>query len=53
MACMVSKAMAWHEEPSKLHISPPSTAHLRAYIAGRNTHPSGTQSLIPEGEEVP
>ena len=36
MVHMVTKATAWHEEPIKLHTSPPSTTHLRAYIAGRN-----------------
>ena len=32
----VTKAMAWHEEPIKLHTSPPSTTHLRTYVAGRD-----------------
>ena len=50
---MVTKAIAWHETPIKLHTSPPSTTHLRAYIVGRNTCPSGAQSPTPEGEEVP
>ena len=50
---MVMKAMAWHEEPIKLHTSPPFTAHLRAYIAGKNAWPLGTESPTPEGEEVP
>ena len=49
----VTKATAWHEEPIKLHTSPPSTAHLRAYIAGRNGQLSGTQSPTPDREEVP
>ena len=52
MACMVTKSMAWHEEPIKLSTSP-STVHLRANIAGRNACPSSTQSLTPEGKEVP
>ena len=52
VAHMVTKAMAWCEEPIKLCTSPPSTAHLRAYIAGRNACPLGTQSPTPEGEEV-
>ena len=51
--CRVTKAMAWHKEPIKCHTSPPSTTHLRAYIAGRNGWPSGTQSLTPDGEEDP
>ena len=49
---MVTKATPWQEAPVKLQMSPPSTL-LRAYIAGRNACPSGTQSLTPEGEEVP
>ena len=53
IACMVTKATAWQEEPIDLHTSPPSTTNLRAYIAGRNACPLGTQSLTPEGEEVP
>ena len=53
MAHMVTKATAWQEAPVKLCSSPPSSTHLRAYIAGRNACPSGTQSLTPEGEEVP
>ena len=49
-AHLVTKAMAWHDEPIKLHMHPPSTTHQRAYVAGRNACPSGTQSLTPEGE---
>ena len=52
-ACRVIKAMAWHEEPIKFHTSPPSTTHLRDYIARRDGQPSGTQSPTPDGEEVP
>ena len=33
MVCRVTKAMAWHEESIRLHTSPTSTNHLRAYIA--------------------
>ena len=36
------------DEPIKLHTHPPSTAHLRAYVARRNTHPSSTQSPQPQ-----
>ena len=53
MPCRVTKAMAWHEEHINLHTSPPSTAHLRVYITGRNGQPSGNQSPTPDGEEVP
>ena len=50
MACRVTKATARHEEPIKLYTSPLSTAHLRAYIAGRDGCP---QSPTPDREEVP
>ena len=53
MVCRVTKAMAWHEEPIRLHSSPPSTTHLWAYIAGRDGCPSSTQSSTPYREEVP
>ena len=36
VAHRATKAMALCEEPIKLHTSPPSIAHLRAYIAGRD-----------------
>ena len=49
MAHLVTKAMAWHDEPIKLHTHPPSTTHIRAYVAGRNACPSGTQSLTLKG----
>ena len=49
----VTKAMAWHDEPIKLYTHPPSTSHLRAYVGGRNDYTLGSQSLTPEGEEVP
>ena len=52
-AHMVTKAMAWCEEPIKLCTSLPSTAHLRVYIAGRNPPHQALKSLTPEGEEVP
>ena len=50
---MVTKPMAWYEEPIQLCTSPPSTTHLSAYIAWRNAQPLGIQSLTSEGEEVP
>ena len=52
MAHLATKAMAWCDEPIKLFPHPPSTAHLRAYVAGRSACPSGTQFLTPEGEEI-
>ena len=42
-----------HEEPIKLHTSPPSTTHLKAYIAGRNAWLSGTQSQPQKGMKFP
>ena len=49
----VTKAMALHKEPIRLHTSPPSTTHLRAYIVVRVGQPSDAQSLTPDREEVP
>ena len=51
--CRATKAMVLHEEPIRLCTSPPSTTHLRAYIAVRDGQPSGTQSLTPDREEIP
>ena len=51
-AHLVTKALAWCDESIKLHTNPTSTTHLRAYVAGRNAHHLGTQSLTLEGEEV-
>ena len=51
--CRVTKAMAWCKEPITLHTSPPSTAHLGAFIARRNGQPLGTQYPTPDGEEFP
>ena len=51
-----NKCSLWHVEPKpwlcmknqlRLHTSPPSTAHLRAFIAVRDGWPSGAQSLTP------
>ena len=53
MLCGVIKAMALHEEPIRLSMTPPSTAHVRAYIAVRDGEPSGTQPLTPDREEEP
>ena len=47
------KAMALHEEPIRLHMTPPSAVHVRAYIVVRDGEPSGTQPLTPDREEVP
>ena len=53
MACGVIKATALHEEPIKLHMTPPSTAHVRVYIVLRGGEPSGTKPLTPDREKVP
>ena len=45
--------MVLHEEPIRFHTSPPSTTHLRAYIAVRDRQPSGAQSPTPDREEIP
>ena len=47
------KATALHEETIWLHMSLPLTTHVRAYVAVRDGHPSGTHSLTPDREEVP
>ena len=52
MACLVTKTMACHDEPTKLHTHPPRTAHFRTYVTGRSAYPPGTQTPTPEGEEV-
>ena len=52
-ACGVVKAMALHEEPIRLRMSPPSAAHARAYIVVRHGEPSDTKPLTPDREEEP
>ena len=47
----VIKAMASCEEPIRLRMAPPSTTHVRAYIAVRDGEPSGTQPPTPDREE--
>ena len=47
MACGVVKAMALCKEPIRLRMSPPSAAHVGAYMAVRDGEPSGTQPLTP------
>ena len=53
MACRVIKATVLHKELIRLCTSPPSTTHLRAYIAVRDRQPPGTQSLTPDRDEIP
>ena len=52
-ACGVIKATVLYKEPIRLHPSPPSTAHMRAYTEVKDGELSGTQSLTPDREEVP
>ena len=40
-------AMAWHDEPIRLCICPPTNTYLRDYVAVRGRCPSGTQPLTP------
>ena len=51
MMHLLGVAMAWHDEPIRLHIHPPTNTHLRDYVAVRGRHPSGTQTPTP-GREV-
>ena len=53
VACGVMKASTLHDEAIKVRTSPPSAAHVRAYMAVVNGEPSGTQSLPSDGEEEP
>ena len=46
----VIKAMALHKETIQLHMSLPFTLHVRAYVAVRDGHPSGTHSPTPDRE---
>ena len=49
--CLLGAAMAWHSEPIRLHTHPPTTSHLRVYVAERNACPYSTQTPTP-GREV-
>ena len=49
----VIKATALCKEPIQLCTSPPSTAHVRAYVVVRDGEPLGAQSMTPDREEVP
>ena len=53
MACGVIKAMALHEEPIRLRISPPSATIVRAFMAVRDGELSGTQPQTPNMKEEP
>ena len=53
VACVVIKATALHKELIRLCMTPPSTAHVRAYTMVRDGEPSDTQPPIPEREEEP
>ena len=49
--CHLGATMVWCKEPIRLHTCPPTTTLLRAYVAERGVHPSGTQIPTP-GREV-
>ena len=55
MAHLVTTAIAtaWHNVPIKLHTQPTTATHIRAYVARRSAHPTGTQSTTPEGGRFP
>ena len=44
-------AIAWHNEPIRLCICPPTSTQVRDYMAVRGQHPSITHAWI-RGEEV-
>ena len=52
MTCLLGVAMAWHDEPIRLCICPPTSTHIRDYAAVRGKHPFGTQASIPAREVV-
>ena len=45
MVCGVMKALTLHDKVIKVRTSPPSAAHVRAYVAVVNGEPSGIQTL--------
>ena len=49
----VIKAMAFHDEPIRLRMSPPSSACAQAFIAVRDGEPSDTQPPTPDKGEEP
>ena len=49
----VIKATTLHEESIKVRTSPPSAAHVRAYMALMNREPSGTQLPTTNRKEEP
>ena len=51
MICLFGGAIAWYNEPIRLHIHPPTGTQVREYVAVRGRCPSGTQAQI-QGEEV-
>ena len=53
VACGVVKAWMLHEEAIIVRTSPPSAAHVRAYMAVVNGEPFGAQPPPSDGEEEP
>ena len=34
--CLLGAAMAWHDEPIRLHICPPTSTHITDYVPARD-----------------
>ena len=49
--CGAIKAIVLHEEAIAVRVSPPSTTHMRAYMAVVGVEPSRTQPPLSNGEE--
>ena len=50
--CRAIKATVLHEEAIVIRVSPPSTTHMRAYMAVVGGEPSRTQPSHSDGKEV-
>ena len=53
MACLVTMAMVWHDDPIRLYYQPPTAAQIKEFITRSDRCPSGTLALIPSGHLVP
>ena len=51
--CHLAVAVAWHSEPIKLHIWPPTSVQARNYIATRTSCPIGTQVPVQDRGWLP
>ena len=52
MMCLLAVAMAWCDEPIRLHICPPTGTQVREYVALRGKHPYGIKVQPPDVEVV-